>query len=147
MGRVGRVIVAVVMGLPWAALAQGAASGELSWQCEQLFDELFHVHCVPRHADDGERRVTPVAGAANQASGSAGLRRDLRPVAHRGDTEVFAMPAWRVPLYALPLDAAFTVELLRAVLCGRVTACDVHYTLPELRSARTMRGSVANRRR
>ena len=125
--------VACAVTLPVAGFAQATILSALYWECFQQFDDQYHVHCVPRrhemHEPVSDAPVFPVAG---YLSGSSGAR-NVRPVAQRGDAEIFSVTAWRVPLYSLPFDALFVTELLRSVLCGRSAACEVSYAFPEVR--------------
>lgn len=125
--------------------AQSAPQG-LTWHCAQLYDEQFHVRCMPqREADNGSPADEPQAAAAarTQLPAHAG---DLRPLAQRGDSVIFGVGAWHVPLYALPLDEAMPLELLRAVFCGKANACQVHYAFPQI-TAFGSSGSAPVRRR
>ena len=126
---------------PVAGIAQTANLSVLYWECFQQFDDQYHVHCVPRRHEMHEPvSVIPVFPAGEYLSGSSGAR-NIRPVAQRGDAEIFSVTAWRVPLYSLPLDTLFVAELLRSVLCGRSAACGVSYAFPEVLRTRSSRSS------
>ncbi len=128
-----------------AGEAQTLPAQSLVWDCAQRYYEPYPVRCTPRqeggdpNATAWHRRVTPLQRARQVRSP------DLRPVAQRGEAEVFAVAAWDVPLHALPLDGVFVVELLRSVLCGRVPACEINYDAPEVRADDSARTSMARR--
>jgi len=126
-------------------MAQTMPPGSLVWDCAQRYDEQYSVRCAPRQsggdldAMEWSRQTIATQSARQYRS------QDVRPVAHRGGAEVFAVAAWDVPLYALPLDEAFVVELLRSVLCGRVPGCEIRYHAPEVRSVSQGRSGIARR--
>lgn len=120
--------------LPAAALAQGAVPGALQWDCTQQYDQQFHVRCVPRRPEALAEPQHAADPAPMRVAATGPRARDLRPVAYRDEAEVFGVPAWNVPLHAPPLDAEFATQLLRAVLCGKVPACEIRYSLPEVRA-------------
>lgn len=124
-----------------AAVAQPLPAAALIWDCVQRYDEQFHVRCLPSRRDADPAVTQPADPTIALEGVQQGRGRDVRPVAQRGDAAVFAVEAWHVPLYALPLDDAFVGELLRSVLCGRVTACEIHYAAPELRANGYGRGA------
>ena len=126
------VIFAVVFSA--ACYAQSSVDPPLSWDCAQQFDDQFHVRCVPhrQQADETARSAQEADSAIRVASISRAP--DMRPVAYRGEVEVFSVRAWQVPLHALPLDTAFVMELLRSVLCGRASDCIINYSLPDVRA-------------
>lgn len=128
----GRVWFAAVV---VAALSAGARaeSAALSWRCVQEFDEHFHMLCIP-HRGEADAGSHSGAAEAPAATSRAGL--DMRPVAQRGDAEVFSADAWRVPLHSKPSDRALVNELLQSVLCGTRPACSVRYEASALRTAR-----------
>jgi len=114
-------IALAVLVLPLSTHAQEALSpAGLRWSCTQQTDEQFHVACVP--ASLGPNADPSRGGAATQS-----LARDMRPVAQRGDAEVFSADAWRVPLHSRPTDPAFVQTLLESVLCGKHASCTVQY--------------------
>ena len=131
--------VACAVILPVAGFAQTTVLSALYWECFQQFDDQYHVHCVPRRHEMHELvSVIPVFPVAGYLTGSSGGR-NIRPVAQRGDAEIFSVAAWRVPLYSLPMDTIFVAELLRSVLCGSTAACEVSYAFPEVRGTRSSR--------
>lgn len=117
--------------------AQSSVVPALLWYCAQQFDDQYHVRCVPhrQEVDEAARNTLQADTAVRLASISRAP--DMRPVAHRGEAEVFSVRAWQVPLYALPLDAVFVMELLRSVLCGRAPGCIINYSLPAVRAVAT----------
>lgn len=108
----------------------------LSWDCVQESDDRFHVRCVPRLLNTEPSAPVAFDYPLQERPGELVRARDLRPVAHRSEAEVFSVPAWRVPLYAPPLDDSFVIVLLRSVLCGKAAGCEVNYVLPEVRATR-----------
>ena len=128
--------VLLAAALPLAAAAQSGPP-PLAWQCTQEYDSSFHVLCVPRSlpaaAVPRDEPALPVPRLEPwPLQGSA----DMRPVAQRGDAEVFSADAWRVPLHAAPSDPSRVIALLESVLCGKRTECSVRYGTPSLQSAR-----------
>lgn len=117
-----------------ACHAQSPAVSALLWNCTQQYDDQYHVRCVPHRQRNVEAAPIGPEAAAEARPASVSRARDMRPVAHRGEAEVFSVQAWQVPLHALPLDAAFVTELLRSVLCGRAPGCVIDYALPEVRA-------------
>ena len=136
-----RLATVFTVALPATSSGQTANPSALYWDCAQQFDDMYHVRCVPRRQDMPELAPTAAAFPGEDRRPGGGGTRDARPVAQRGDAEVFSMPAWNVPLYSLPIDAPFVAELLRSVLCGRAPACKVDYDLPELRGMGSVRTS------
>lgn len=117
-----------------ACHAQSPAVPALLWDCTQQYDNQYHVRCVPRRQQLSEAAPIGPEAAAEARLASVSRARDMRPVAHRGEAEVFSVQAWQVPLHALPLDAVFATELLRSVLCGRAPGCVIDYAFPEVRA-------------
>lgn len=107
----------------------------LDWHCVQEFDAGFHVLCRPRSTGDAET-ASETAASNSAATFSQHRAPDFRPVAQRGDSEVFSAEAWRVPLHAQPTDRAHVVQLLDSVLCGGRARCTVHYDAAPVRTAR-----------
>jgi hypothetical protein len=117
-----------------ACHAQSPAVPALLWDCTQQYDDQYHVRCVPHRQQHVEAPLIGPEAATEVRLASVSRARDMRPVAHRGEAEVFSVQAWQVPLHALPLDAVFATELLRSVLCGRAPGCVIDYALPEVRA-------------
>jgi hypothetical protein len=107
----------------------------LDWHCVQEFDAGFHFLCRPRSMRDAEA-VSDTAASNAPATSAQHRAPDLRPVAQRGDGEVFSAEAWRVPLHARPTDRAHVVQLLDSVLCSARARCTVHYGAVAVRTAR-----------
>jgi len=105
--------------------ATDAASG-IAWRCTQEFDSYYSVQCIPNQTAAGDAPLRPPAEARASAPHGFGAH-DMRPVAARGDAEVFSTRAWRIPLYTRPGDAQAVSRLLEAVLCDNVPQCTVHY--------------------
>jgi hypothetical protein len=127
--------------LIFSAAAEVAAAAELgrigaspiSWHCVQEHDEAFNVLCAPRMAaSDTDAAPVPVPTWTAAAGATAA---DMRPVAQRGDAEVFSASAWRVPLHSEPTDPTLVETLLKSVLCGVHPACSVAYDKANLRVA------------
>lgn len=97
--------------------------GGVQWTCTQERDAYYHVNCVPQRA-----AITPPAEGTDAITPppAAGLH-DMRPVAARGNTEVFSTRAWRIPLYTQSPNADSVTDLLKEVLCGNVPRCAVAY--------------------
>ena len=95
----------------------------IAWDCVQRSDESFHVTCIPR----GQPPVRGADAAVETRMVSTPRGRDMRPVAQRGDAEVFSAEAWHVPLHSPPTDPEFVRTLLASVLCGKRPACSVQY--------------------
>jgi hypothetical protein len=132
----GVVQTITIFALPAAAAAAEPARSvppAIAWHCVQEFDEAFHVLCVPRavEPDDARAVAVPVSLPATGPAPSA----DMRPVAQRGDAEVFSAPAWRVPLHLAPTDRRLVDQLLTSVLCGTRPACSADYENRKLRVA------------
>lgn len=117
-----------------ACHAQSPAVPALLWDCTQQYDDQYHVRCVPRRQEHVEAAAMTSEAITEVRLAGDSRARDMRPVAHRGEAEVFSVQAWQVPLHALPLDAVFVKELLRSVLCGRAPGCVIDYALPEVRA-------------
>jgi hypothetical protein len=116
--------MALAAGLVAANIA-GAAPADgtgINWACTQERDAYFHVNCVPQ-----SMRVDEPAPHSDMTAPPAGVS-DMRPVAARGNAEVFSTKAWRMPLYTQPSGAAAVKTLLEAVLCGPVPDCAVTYS-------------------
>ena len=128
--------LAIAFALPASAdnLAATQAS-PLAWRCVQESDAQFHVLCIPQGAgvarfqgDDSEN--SPDGAPSHRMSA------EMRPVAQRGDAEVFSTEAWRVPLHSRPTDSTFVTMLLESVLCGKRAQCSVDYGADGQRMAR-----------
>ena len=115
-----------------AAISQGADAHDtpkaapLAWQCSQELDPSFQVLCFPHLTAEALEGRSPI-GAPAPREAAQGWRGDMRPVAQRGDVEVFSAEAWRVPLHAAPSDPVMVRTLLQSVLCGKRPACSVLY--------------------
>ena len=108
----------------------------LAWQCVQEFDQFFHVLCAPRAPAVAVAGDPVMAPAAKVETAGLHPAADMRPVAQRGDPEVFSAEAWRVPLHSAPSDPARVTVLLESVLCGTRPACTVRYDSAPPRLAR-----------
>lgn len=130
------LLLACAVALPASSRANGGDSPvSLDWRCVQEFDEHYHVLCRPQAEIAAESAADALARrAATTAPPSRAP--DPRPVAQRGEAEVFSAEAWRVPLHAPPSDSAHVVELLDSVLCGRRARCTIHYATAPVRTAR-----------
>ncbi|MDO9092337.1 MAG: hypothetical protein Q8R98_26860 [Rubrivivax sp.] len=133
------LLTCMTFALPAGIAASAAAAGQpqaaaIAWHCTQEADASFHVLCVPRQAEAGAPDAAPAATAAPGTAGLAAFA-DMRPVAQRGDTEVYSAPAWRVPLHARPTDIDMVQQLLKSVLCGTHPSCRVSYDNERIRVA------------
>ncbi len=117
-----------------ATAADRPQAAAIAWHCSQEADASFQVLCVPRQADADTATAVP---APPVTPGTAGVTpfADMRPVAQRGDAEVFSAPAWRIPLHARPTDIDMVRQLLKSVLCGTHPACGVSYDNERVRVA------------
>lgn len=121
------MIFAVPAGISASATApERPHAAAIAWHCTQETDASFHVLCIPRHADVDTAHAAPAPSARPSTAGVATFA-DMRPVAQRGDAEVFSAPAWRLPLHARPTDRDTVQQLLKSVLCGSHPACRVSY--------------------
>lgn len=134
--RTGSAYLAAILAMVFSAAcaAQSSMVPALLWECAQQYDDQYHVRCVPHRQEHVEAALIGPAAATEVRLASISRAWDTRPVAHRGEAEVFSVQAWQVPLHALPLDAVFVTELLRSVLCGRAPGCIINYSLPEVRA-------------
>ena len=121
---------------PASSALDDANSTGIVWTCSQEHDAYFHVSCVPQHArvrneaapaDSLRERELARGEAAARQSNPAFHGHDMRPVAARGEPEVFSTRAWRVPLYSQPGKPAAVAGLLESVLCGAESNCTVTY--------------------
>lgn len=123
-----------------AGLAAGPADANaphpamIAWHCTQEADAAFHILCVPRQSDMATA-APPFVPTATARTGGASSLAEMRPVAQRGDAEVFSAPAWRLPLHSRPTDGEMVRQLLKSVLCGTHPACSVNYANEGLRVA------------
>lgn len=113
------------------ALASGHAAGDdtiggVQWTCTQERDAYYHVNCVPQRAGIDTQTGNADAALPVEPAPANGLH-DMRPVAARGNTEVFSTRAWRIPLYTQSPNADSVTGLLKEVLCGSVPRCVVAY--------------------
>jgi hypothetical protein len=99
----------------------------VTWTCSQELDAYAHVSCIPQRAT-ADNPNTPAAALREGDTPPAAHGHDMRPVALRGDAEVFSTRAWRIPLYSQPVNTASAASLLKSVLCGDATGCSVNYT-------------------
>lgn len=132
------LFVLSVAALPLQAAAQSQPPlPPLAWQCTQEHDVQFHVLCVPYLPPATARPSDwPLAAASRFDPPPLNVAADMRPVAQRGDSEVFSAEAWRVPLHAAPSDPSRVTALLESVLCGHRTDCSVRYGTSAQQSAR-----------
>lgn len=116
--------------LAMAPLASAAETNStaLAWHCTQQFDRDFNIECIPKSAG-ATAAIDDLTAPASPSRNAGPAGHDMRPVAARGNAEVFSTRAWRVPLYSRPANAQAVSRLLESVLCDRLPDCTVHYAM------------------
>lgn len=121
-----RLLLIACLAFAGTTTAAEPTLNSLEWQCTQQFDAYFNVECVPQSVNAvpmGDSQAPALPPQRN--SSPAG--HDMRPVAARGNAEVFSTRAWRIPLFTRPANETTVARLLESVLCENVPACTVHY--------------------
>jgi len=121
---------------PVAAAADlGDRPVAIEWQCQQQYDESYHVRCNAHSAQPAATAPSAVRVSTEVPAASTLQRVDMRAVALRGAHEIFSPQGWSVPLYTRPTDAQGVTQLLTSVLCDTAPRCTVTYGPGGARSA------------